>query len=164
MTSYIALLRGINVGGNKQIAMSDLRDRFTKAGFEDVRTLLQSGNVVFRSKTRPVLPAIPDVDVFVRSAKEWNAIIERNPFTKEAKSDPGLLIMMVLKDAPRSLTDLRAAISGREVVEAVGKQLYVFYPDGQGRSKFSHAVIEKRLGTRATGRSWNTVLKIQAAL
>ena len=101
-------------------------------------------------------------DYFVRSAKEWKAIIEANPFPKEAKSDPGHLLMMCLRDAPTAaqVKALQAAIKGREIVKAKGKQAYFVYPDGVGRSKLTIQVIEKALGTRGTARNWNTVLKL----
>ena len=101
-------------------------------------------------------------DYFVRSAKEWQDSIDANPFPKEAKADPARMVMMCLRAAPSpaQVKALQAAIKGREVVKAVGKQAYFLYPDGQGRSKLTIAVIEKALGTRGTARNWNTVLKL----
>src|SRR5258706_11887701 len=99
----IALLRGINVGGNKMVAMSDLRALAARLGLRDARTLLQSGNLVFRSEKQPAqLEALLEKNlqaaVFVRTAAEWAKIVARNPFPAEAKSDPGHLIVMLLKD------------------------------------------------------------------
>jgi uncharacterized protein (DUF1697 family) len=101
-------------------------------------------------------------DYFVRTAKEWRAIIDENPFSREAKSDPGHLLMMCLRDAPSptQVKALQAAIKGRETVKAKGRQAYVYYPDGVGRSKLTIKVIERALGTRGTARNWNTVLKL----
>ena len=101
-------------------------------------------------------------DYFVRSAKEWQAIIDANPFPEEAKNDPARLVMMCLRDAPTpaAVKALQAAIKGREIVKANGKQAYFVYPDGQGRSKLTIQMIEKALGTRGTARNWNTVLKL----
>ena len=78
--------------------------------------------------------------------------------------DPGHLLLMVLKDAvtARTVQELQSAISGREVVRGAGREVYIVYPDGVGRSRLTTPMIEKRLGTRATGRNWNTVLKLQA--
>ena len=83
----------------------------------------------------------------MRSAKEWQAIIAANPFPAEAKSDPGRLVMMCLRDAPSAaqVKALQAAIKGREIVRAKGKQAYFVYPDGLGRSKLTIAMIEKAL-------------------
>ena len=100
----------------------------------------------------------------VRSAAEWDDAVAQNPLRGEAKRDPAHLVAMVLKEAPSgtAVKALQAAIVGREVVRAGGKQLYITYPDGQGRSKLTNAVIEKHLGTRGTARNWNTVLRLAA--
>jgi uncharacterized protein (DUF1697 family) len=176
MTTYITVLRAINLGAHNRIAMADLRKMLEKIGFMDPKTLLVSGNAVFSCKDRScaaiekALEAASTkhlgvtTDYFVRSAKEWQAIIESNPFPEEAKADPARMVMMCLRDAPSAarVNALRAAIKGREVVKAVGKHAYFVYPDGQGNSKLTIAVIEKALGTRGTARNWNTVLKLAA--
>jgi uncharacterized protein (DUF1697 family) len=156
--------------------MSDLRDLLGSLGFAGAKSLLQSGNLVFKSKgpTGEALERLLEsetekrtkvrVDYLVRTAKDWQAIINGNPFGEAAKRDPGHLVVMCLKTAPQAkdVKDLQAAIKGPEVCSALGKQLYVVYPDGIGPSKFSHTIIEKMLGTRGTGRNWNTVLKLGA--
>ena len=178
MTTHIALLRGINVGGHKKVAMSALRDLFTRLGFVDTRSLLQSGNLVFRTDAGTAEGADLErlleaevarhldlqTDLFVRTGEEWKAIIARNPFSLEAERDPGHLIVMCLKDAAgaRNVTLLQKAISGPEIVRADGKQLYIVYPNGMGTSRLTNALIDKTLGTRGTGRNWNTVLKLGA--
>jgi len=174
VTTYVALLRGINVGGHKPVAMADLHHLLTQLGLADARSLLQSGNLVFgaNGRTAARLERLLEAeaakrlglqtDFFVRSAKEWKSVVANNPFSKEAARDPGHLVVMALKDAPKD-TDvkaLQAAITGREVVRAGGKHLYIVYPDGIGRSRLTNAVIDKLLGTRGTGRNWNTVLKL----
>ena len=174
MPTYIAVLRAINLGAHNRIAMADLRAMCGKIGLEDAQTLVVSGNLVFRSnvassaKLEQLLEASSTkhlgvtTDYFVRSAKEWHAIIAANPFPAEAKSEPGKMVMICLRDAPTpaAVKALQAAIKGREIVRAKGKQAYFVYPDGQGRSKLTIAVIEKALGTRGTARNWNTVLKL----
>ena len=165
MTNHIALLRAVNVGGNQTIAMSDLRDRATKLGLRDARTLLQSGNLVFRSDKAPAQietlleKELGGIVVLVRSAAEWRAVIDRNPFPDEAKRDPGRLVVVTLKDAADAS---RLKIAGREIARGKGREIYIYYPDGQGRSKLTNALIEKTLGTRGTARNWNTVLKLAA--
>ena len=153
--------------------MTDLRDFLTKLGFDDVRSLLQSGNVVFGSRARTgaelerFLEAESvkrfgiEVDFFVRAPEEWKTMIRQNPFRKEGELDPARLIVMLLKSPPRpeDVSALQESISGPEIVRAKGRQLYAFYPDGQGRSRLTNAVIEKRVG-RCTGRNWNTVMKL----
>ncbi len=174
MPTFIGVLRAINLGSHNKIAMSDLRAMLEKIGFEDPKTLILSGNVVFKSssssagKVEKMLEAASTkhlgvtTDYFVRTAKEWQAIIDGNPFRKEATNDPARLVMMCLRDAPSAdqVKALQAAIKGREIVKASGRHAYFVYPDGQGRSRLTIQVIEKALGTRGTARNWNTVLKL----
>lgn len=175
MPIHIALLRGINVGGHNLIGMSDLRDFLEQLGLAGARTLLQSGNVVFSSRrtgaglerwleTEARKRFEMSIDYFVRTAAEWDEIIARNPFPKEAERDPGHLLLLCLKSGvdPGNVQLLQEAIKGPERIRAEGKQLYAVYPDGVGRSKLTITLIEKKLATRATGRNWNTVLKLAA--
>jgi len=177
MAAFIALLRAVNLPGHNKVGMADLRALLEKLGFEEPRSLLQSGNLVFGSEGRTsaqlesLLEAEAkkrlglDTDFFVRSAREWKALMAANPFSDEAKRDPAHLVVLCLKAAPGrpALTALQAAIVGREVVATEGRQAYAVYPDGIGRSKLTAALIERKLGTRGTGRNWNTVLKLAAA-
>src|SRR5439155_762383 len=100
---------------------------------------------------------------FLASA-EWDDVVARNAFPAEAKNDPSHLVLLCLKGAVTAVEvkALQAAIVGREQVRGHGREIYASYPDGIGRSKLTNAFIEKRLGTRVTGRNWNTVLKLQA--
>ena len=153
--------------------MTDLRNFLTQVGLDDVRSLLQSGNLVFSSKVRTgaelerfleteALERLAlEVDFFVRTPEEWKTLIRQNPFRKEAERDPARLIAVFLKNTAEAeeVAGLQADIKGPETVKAKGKQAYIYYPDGQGRSKLTNAVIERHLG-RATGRNWNTVLKL----
>ena len=87
-----------------------------------------------------------------------------NPFPKEAKTDPGHLLVMFLKAAPgaAAVRGLQQQIKDRELVRGIGRELFITYPDGVGRSRLTATMIEKALETRGTARNWNTVLKIQA--
>ncbi|HVO35859.1 MAG TPA: DUF1697 domain-containing protein [Gemmatimonadales bacterium] len=174
MKHCIALLRGINVAGHKPVAMADLRDLLAGLGLEEVQSVLQSGNLVFRcngeagARLERALEAEAkkhlglETDFFVRSAAEWEDLVADNPFHEEARRDPARLVAVFLKEAPASaaVKALQAAIVGREVVRASGKQAYIYYPDGQGRSRLTNALIEKHLGSRGTARNWNTVLRL----
>jgi uncharacterized protein (DUF1697 family) len=176
MTTYIALLSGINVGGRNVVAMSDLRRVVEELGCADVRSLLQSGNLLFRDGARaartlePLLEAQAEAQLrlrttfLIRTAKEWEMVIARNPFPEEATSDPGHLVVMFLRDAPvaRAVKELQTATAGPEIIHADGKQLYVVYTEGIGRSRLTNKLIEDRLDTPCTGRNWNTVLKLGA--
>ncbi len=175
LTTCIALLRAVNVGGRKMI-MAELRDWMAELGFQDIRTLLQSGNLVFRTEAAAhaalegKLEAESEkrfgfaADFIVRTAKEWDAVIAANPFPEAAASDPARLVVMSLKSKPAAgaLEALRAAIVGRELVSLDGRELYAVYPDGQGESKLVISVIERKLGVRGTARNWNTTLKLAA--
>ena len=176
MPIFVGLLRAVNLAGKNMVSMTELRDLMSKLGMEDVRTLLQSGNVIFRSDIRSpakVEKVLEDgvekrfglkTEFFVRTVEEMNELVSANPFPREAKQDPGHLVVGFLKGAPDSaaVTALQKAIVGREVVRAVGRHSYTVFPDGIGRSKLTSAMVEKKLGTRGTGRNWNTVLKLQA--
>jgi uncharacterized protein (DUF1697 family) len=173
---FVALLRGINVGGRAMIAMADLRALLESLGFTSVRTLLQSGNLVFEAKVgtpiqmEKLLETATEkrfghpVDFLVRRADEWNAIIESNPYENEAIDDPAHLVVMCLNQAPKAadLAGLKKAVAGREYFLCRGRELYIVYPDGIGRSKLTNVLIERKLGARGTARNWNTALKIRA--
>ena len=175
MTTYIGLLRGINVGGNKKVAMADLRQMIEALGFSDVKTLLQSGNVVFRgpakasARLEAQLEAALEtrlgmnVEFHVRTADEWKAIVKANPFTAEALKDPGHLLVSCFK-APldkANVKALQAAITGPEILKADGRHLYMVFPEGIGNSKAT-PLIDRKLAAKGTARNWNTVQKLLA--
>ena len=176
MTTYIALLRAINVGGNAKLPMADLRAFFMTLGFADAQTLLQTGNVVFTAakqagttlesqlEAQATKRLGLDTDFMVRTAQEWKALVAANPFPEMAARDPSHLVVMFLKHRAdtKKIKALQGAITGREVVRAVAKQAYITYPDGIGTSRLTNAVLERALGTSSTGRNWNTVLKLAA--
>ena len=177
MPTYIALLRGINVAGHRSISMADLRALLEDLGYENPRSVLQTGNLVFggqgsasavegRLEREAAARLGLQTDFMVRREAEWSAVVSRNPFPEMASGDPAHLVVMFLKRAPAAgaVETLRQAISGRETMAAVGRELYVCYPDGIGRSRLSGTVIERALGTRGTARNWNTVLKLRAQL
>jgi uncharacterized protein (DUF1697 family) len=176
LTSRIALLRAVNVGGRK-VLMAELRQLAADLGLEAPRTLIQSGNLVFGSALGDeALEALLEretlvrlgvaTDFIVRSPEEWRDLIAANPHHEMAKNDPSHLMVMALKSPPgeAELDALKAWIPGRELIEAVGRQLYITYPDGAGDSKLTNTAIERRLGVRGTSRNWNTVGKLAAML
>jgi uncharacterized protein (DUF1697 family) len=174
----VAFLRAINLASHNRVAMSDLCAMLTDLKLSGARALLASGNLVFEAGS-----AAPQAlerkleqeaerrlglttEFFVRTAKEWSAALAANPFPKEAKQDPARLLVFALKDAPgkSEAQALDEAITGPEVARVAGRQAYIVYPDGVGRSRLSLALIERKLATRATGRNWNTALKLGALL
>ena len=104
--------------------------------------------------------------VLVRSAAEWRAALDANPFREEAVSDPSHLVVVPLKAKVEksAVVELSKAIVGRERVKVIGQTLYVVYPDGIGESKLTAALIEKKLGVAGTARNWNTAQKVAAKL
>ena len=156
--------------------MSALKEMFDAMGFAGARTVLQSGSIIFaapahkpaaleamlereterRFKVRP--------DYFVRTVDEWREALAANPFLGEAKSDPARLHVLALKAQPsvQQLRDLEAAIKGRETVALGKRHAYAYFPGGAGNSKLTPRLIETKLGTRATGRNWNTSQKLLA--
>jgi len=149
--------------------MTNLRHFLTELGFENVRSVLQSGNLVFGSRSRfgaelerylemeAVKRLALESDFYVRTAEEWKSVIRQNPFRKEGERDPGYLIVLFLKNAPtaKDVAHLQADISGPELVKAKGKQAYIFYPNGIGRSKLTNRV--RIVSCRSTPRPVFTV-------
>jgi uncharacterized protein (DUF1697 family) len=174
MPVYVSLLRGINVGGNKMIKMADLRTLFESLGFSAVQTLLQSGNAVFSSPVgdplalrQQIEAAIQarygfSVDVFVLAVPEFLAAYANNPFADQPDLDPAKLLVTFLP-APMTadaITHLHATHTGPEIVRPIGSVLYVYFPEGMGRSKFADQP-QSPLKT-GTGRNWNTMTKLRA--
>lgn len=156
--------------------MSDLRDVAGQLGFANAQTILQSGNLVFEDPKRRKPAALErlleeavagrcgvSTEIFVRDADEWAKIIDANPFTAEAKKDPGHLVVACGRQPlPTDRVEaLQRAIPGREKVRAIDRELYVYYPDGIGRSRLTASLMAKHLGGNGgTGRNWNTVRRI----
>src|SRR4051812_43577890 len=170
MTAFVALLRGINVGKHRRVAMADVRAATIEAGYEDVTSYLQSGNLIFESRghaSAAVGSALEhafrttlqlDIDVIVRSASQLARIVAKNPLF-DAKLDPKFMHVAFLKQKPgvgvaRAVKDVAF---GRDEFVLQGAELYFRYPDGSGQSKMSAAYFEKKLGTPATARNWRVV-------
>jgi uncharacterized protein (DUF1697 family) len=173
MTTYVALLRGINVGKAKRIAMKDLRDLLAELGYSNVATLLNSGNAVFSALGTPAKHAAEiakaisttldiDVPVIVKSAQELTAIVSDNLLAKSAADFSRLLVVFVQNT--KSLAALRAIESLVAPPEEflVGKNAaYLYCPNGILESKAGAALMGKA-GQSVTTRNWATVLKLQA--
>jgi uncharacterized protein (DUF1697 family) len=166
------LLRGINLGSRNRIAMPALREAFADAGFENVQTYLQSGNVVLSSgaaaKTvgRKCEALIADrfgleIAVVVRTRAELAAIVRRNPLGDVAK-DPKRYQVSFLdrKPAAEVVRRLEALAAGGERLVASGRELYAWHPKGVARSKLWAALAGRGLGVTATARNWTTVTKL----
>jgi uncharacterized protein (DUF1697 family) len=165
----VALVRGINLGSRKRVAMADLREVFLALGGEDVRTYVQSGNVVFRSRAAEARLADAaeteigaalgiEARVLVRSARQLGTIVGRNPFVA-ARRDGSRLHVTFLAERPERgrARALSGRDFGRDELHLAGREVYLHCPDGYGRSKLSNAFIERELGVPATTRNWKTV-------
>lgn len=175
MNTFVALLRGINVGGKNKIPMSELKSLFGSLGLEDVVTYIQSGNVVFRSPTgdEQALAARlgqridevfgVDVTVLVRTAAELEAIAKHNPFLKGG-ADPSKLHVVLLDRPPAAsaIAELDPGRSPPDEFSVHGREIYLRLPNGAGRSKLTIDYFERRLGVDATARNWNTLTKLLA--
>ncbi len=171
METYISILRGINVGGQKKILMAELRKLYEFLGFEDVMTYLQSGNVIFNtisrnSKTleekieKGILDSFGyEVSTIVRDAAYFKQVIENNPFPDESLKDPVLPYVILLKNKPPDLMIKNIGIPNGENGEFVclGAEVYLYLPKGYGRSKLNANFFEKKLGIPATARNWKSV-------
>lgn len=166
----IVLLRGVNVGGAKKVPMPRLRELLEAEGFEDVATYVQSGNVVLsaggRSPARvgsAIERAIEAefgfaVSITVRTRDELAGVIDANPFP-QAASAPKTLHVVFLSDAvaPDRLDDVDRSAFEPERFELRDRELYLWLPDGIGRSKLAVKLSERALGVAATARNWRTV-------
>ncbi|MEV6129738.1 DUF1697 domain-containing protein [Streptomyces violaceusniger] len=176
MALQIALLRGINVGGNRKFPMARQRELMAGLGFEDVTVHLQTGNIVFADPGTPperTARTLEDafaadlgfpVPVMVRTRDELAATIEANPYP-EAAAEPKTLHVVFLSDVPTDTATLDAvdpATYAPDEFRLIGRDIFLRCPDGVGRSKLAAKVTNARLGVPATARNWNTVTKLLA--
>lgn len=173
-STYVCLIRGINVGGRNIIKMDRLRKAFEALGYEDVRTYLQSGNVVFKAAdrasedlSRKIEKMILDefgfpASVIVKTPEEIQQAIKRNPFLKGKRIDVSKLHVTFLDRAPEkaAFKGLDALIVSPEQFRYSGKEIYLYCPNGYGQSKLTNNTLERVLSTKATTRNWNTVNKV----
>ena len=176
-TTHLALLRGINLGNVNKLPMKDLQELFAETGCENVRTYIQSGNVVFEA-TVAVAKELPDSiaalikerfgirpPVIVRTAKELAAVVAGNPFLKAGAPEKELHVMF-LAEAPSvsRIKTLDPARSPGDEFAVHGKDVYLRLPNGVGRSKLTNAYVDAKLGTVSTVRNWRTVTTLLAMM
>lgn len=169
MTRYAVLLRGINLAGHRRIAMADLRSLLEGLGYSDVTTHLQSGNAVVTTSTKPagVAAEVADqitksfgleVDVMVRTHAELTLVVKRNPFEQGTK-DPAKFLVSFLASKPESklvkAVDRDSFAPDKFWID--GREVYMWCPNGAGRSKLPKDSFARRLSVSATARNWNTV-------
>jgi uncharacterized protein (DUF1697 family) len=174
MTVIIALLRGVNVGGHNKIKMEDLREICASLKLLDVRTYVQSGNIVFKTAETDLLKLSRRIEdaiehdqgfrpsVICRTAAEMKAVAARNPFAKRADLDPSRLAVCFLACEPSNLARARLLQIKAEPEELrIGRnELFIYFPNGMARPKLSMPAVERAVGTPMTSRNWNTVTKL----
>lgn len=174
MSIFVSLFRGINVGGKRIVPMKELKELYESLGFKDVVTYIQSGNVVCSSDDADMALVSQRIEesfgakfgfhsnVIVRTAAELQAIIECNPFQDQPAQEANrqIVLFLALQPASTAQEDIRQAYSGPEELYLIGRELYIYYPNGVGRSKLTLTLLEKKLKTAGTGRNWNTVLQL----
>jgi uncharacterized protein (DUF1697 family) len=171
--TYVALLRGINLGSKRRVAMADLRTLLEDLGYDDVRTHLQSGNAVFRTGTRSAAAVKKelekaldaslgfDVDVVIRTAAQLAKVVATDPFAGTADDPARYLVTFLDKPPPKSwLADVDVAAYEPEQVEVRGREVYLWLPKGVHASRLARLVGDKKLGGTATARNWNVVRKL----
>lgn len=171
---YIALLRGINIGRKNRIKMADLKELFELMNFKNTKTYLQSGNVIFEhnlDNTEKIASEIEKeliktyefpVNVIIRTKNELEDVINSNPFIKEDNAEIDKLHVTFLHEMPDKGTvlDLDMKKSENEKFKIIGKEIYLYLPNGYARTKLNNNIFEKKLNTITTTRNWKTVNKL----
>ena len=172
MARLVVLLRGVNLGSRNRIAMPKLRSLLEDAGFDDVATYVQSGNVVLSSRATPATVArkckrlIADelgleIDVVVRTRNELATVVRRNPLGAVAENPKRYQVSFLdRKPPPAVLHKLEAAAAPQERFAAIGREIYAWHPAGVARSKLWALLAGRGLGVTATARNWTTVTKL----
>ena len=174
MAVIISMLRGVNVGGHNKIKMDALRALYESMKLREAQTYVQSGNVIFRTDERDIARLAKRIengierklgfrpDVILRTATEMREVIARNPFAKRRGIEPSKLLVTFLGSDPGA--EAREKIlqikCDPEELRIEGRELYIYFPNGIGRSKLSWAGLEKTLKTPGTARNWNSVTKM----
>jgi uncharacterized protein (DUF1697 family) len=174
MTVIISMLRGVNVGGHNKIKMEALRALYESLKLKDAQTYVQSGNVIFATDERDIARLAKRIEdgierkfgfrpsVILRTAAEMRDVIARNPFAKRRGIEPSKLLVTFLASDPdaEAREKVRQVKCDPEELRIEGRELYIYFPNGMGRSKLPWAGFGKALKTPGTGRNWNSVTKM----
>jgi uncharacterized protein (DUF1697 family) len=176
MTVMISMLRGVNVGSHQRIKMDALRAVYESLKLEQVRTFIQSGNIIFRTKEKN-LPALAKKiqaaikaefgfgpEVVLRTADELRQAVAANPFAKRRDLEPAKLLITFLaaEPAPEAHSNLLGLKSHPEELHLKGRELYIYFPNGMGKTKLLWSSVEKLLKTTGTARNLNSAVKMLA--
>jgi uncharacterized protein (DUF1697 family) len=174
MTTYIALLRGINVSGHNKIKMVALKQSFIQLGFNEVVTYIQSGNIIFQTKENDGLKIEQQIitqinkdfghtiKALVLSKKQLNTVFVSNLFLKRKTIDIKTLYVAILKDNfdVEGIKQIEPFLTNSEEIKIVENYAFLYYPNSAGNSKLSTNLIERKLKTTATSRNWRTITKL----
>lgn len=172
--TVISLLRAVNIGSRK-VPMNELRELYESCGFSGARTFIQSGNVVFKSKRRDTRKLAFEIEsaieqkfgfrseVIVRTLLELEQVIADNPFVERVRAEPSRVLVLFLRDdpGPQARENVMSLKTAPEDLRAIGRELYIYFPSGMGRTKLPWTQLDKMMKTCGTGRNWNTVLKLR---
>jgi uncharacterized protein (DUF1697 family) len=174
MPVYVSLFRGINVGGNHQVKMAELKALHEALGLESVQTYIQSGNVLFSSDEADAQSLREGIEegfarqfrfrsqVYLRSAADLQGIIARSPFHRQPGKEPKWVVVTFLPTGtdPGTWESAIENFPGPEEVVLLGDELHIYYPNSIGTSKLATTALGKQLKTIGTARNWNTVLRL----
>lgn len=175
MPVLISMLRGVNVGGHNKIKMDALRALYESLKFEDPRTYVQSGNVIFRTKEKNAAVLAKKIqnaiegkfgfraEVILRTKDELRKAIAASPFARR-DLEPGKILVTFLtaEPGPQAQATLLSLKFHPEELHLKGRELYIYFPDGAGQSKLPWSSIAKLLKTTGTARNWNSVTRMLA--
>jgi uncharacterized protein (DUF1697 family) len=175
MKRYVSMLRGINVSGQKKVKMADLKSLYESLGLTNVKTYIQSGNVIFESAISDVGELQRNIEqkiektfgfsvsVIIRTNKEFKRIIDHNPYIGyDSPEDESKYLVTFLSRTPSGSTaeTIQQFVKEPEAMFLRGKEIYLHCPNGYGRSKLSNIFFERKLSVTATTRNWKTVKKL----
>jgi uncharacterized protein (DUF1697 family) len=174
MQTYISLLRGINVGGNKIIKMDELKRIYQELGFQEVQTYIQSGNVIFKTSridsenfTKEISDKITsiynfDVVILQRTIEEWKDVLGKNPFADKINNNLDKILVVFLDKNPQEdfINKLKDINFTPDEYSILGKEMYLYCPNGYGKTKLANPFVESKLKVKASTRNWKTILEI----
>ena len=176
MPVWISMLRGVNVVGRNKIKMDELRALYASLKFEEPRTFIQSGNVIFRSQEKSssaLAKKIQDAiarkfgfrpEVILRTTGELRSAISATPFASGRNLEPGKVLVTFLsaEPGPKAQASLLGLTGYPEEIHLKGRELYIYFPDGVGQATLPWSKVEKLTQTTGTARNWNSVTKLLA--
>jgi uncharacterized protein (DUF1697 family) len=174
MSVVISMLRGVNVGGHNKIKMDSLRALCESLKLREPQTHVQSGNIVFKADERDLARLAKRIQdaiekkfgfrpaVILRTTSELRDTIARNPFAKRRGIEPGKLLVTFLADEPAAdaCGPVREMKTDPEELHLLGREIFIYFPNGAGKSKLPWSSLDKMLKTSGTARNWNTVTKL----